>query len=282
MANAATALAEPRYDQVEGVLTYLVNTGVRPVSYNYEPPAGVPQRSGRYEDRRLPVVNGRLDPARYVLDEHGFQYARHQSAVEDFYDEAEIVRVYFPEVERLIKQATGAEKIVTFDHTLRVGAGTKRKGLREPVRRVHNDYTVKSGPQRLRDLLDPAEAEERLKHRFAIVNVWRPIRGPVEEAPLAVCDARSVAPEDLIETDLVYPDRTGEIYSVAFNPAHRWVYFPDMECDELLFLKVYDSMTDGRARFAPHTAFEDPTGPHVPLPRESIETRSLLLFPAGN
>ena len=91
-----------------------------------------------------------------------------------------------------------------------------------------------------------------------------------------------MAPEDLIETDLVYPDRTGEIYSVAFNPVHRWVYFPDMERDELLFLKVYDSMTDGRARFAPHTAFEDPTGPHVPLPRESIETRSLLLFPAGS
>ena len=278
MANAATVLAEPRYDQVEGLLNYLVNTGVRPVSYNYEPPPGVPVRSGRYEDRRMAVVNGRLDPARYSLDEHGFQFRQHRSAVKDFYDEAEIGSVYFPEVERLLKQATGAEKIVTFDHTLRVGAGTNRKGLREPVRRVHNDYTPKSGPQRVRDLLDPAEAEERLKHRFAIVNVWRPIRGPVEEAPLAVCDARSVAPADLIETDLLYPDRTGEIYSVAFNPAHRWVYFPAMERDEVLFLKVYDSVTDGRARFAPHTAFEDPTGPRTPIPRESIETRSLVLF----
>jgi len=278
MANAATLLAEPRYDQVEGLLNYLVNTGVRPVSYNYEPPPGVPVRSGRYEDRRMAVVNGRLDPARYALDEHGFQFRQHRSAVRDFYDEAEIVSVYFPEVEGLLKQATGAEKIVTFDHTLRVGAGTNRKGLREPVRRVHNDYTPKSGPQRVRDLLEPAEAEERLKHRFAIVNVWRPIRGPVEEAPLAVCDARSVAPADLIETDLLYPDRTGEIYSVAFNPAHRWVYFPSMERDEVLFLKVYDSVTDGRARFAPHTAFEDPTGPRTPIPRESIETRSLVLF----
>ena len=226
----------------------------------------------------MAVANGRLDPTRYSLDEHGFQFRHHQSAVKDFYDEAEIESVYFPEVERLLRQVTGAEKIVTFDHTLRVGTGTNRKGLREPVRRVHNDYTPKSGPQRVRDLLDAAEAEERLKHRFAIVNVWRPIRGPVEEAPLAVCDARSVAPEDLIETDLLYPDRTGEIYSVAFNPAHRWVYFPEMERDEVLFLKVYDSMTDGRARFAPHTAFEDPTGPRAPIPRESIETRSLLLF----
>jgi hypothetical protein len=278
MANAATALAEPRYDQVEGLLAYLVNTGVRPVSYNYEPPPGVPMRSGQYEDRRMAVANGRLDPTRYSLDEHGFQFRHHQSAVKDFYDEAEIESVYFPEVERLLRQVTGAEKIVTFDHTLRVGTGTNRKGLREPVRRVHNDYTPKSGPQRVRDLLDAAEAEERLKHRFAIVNVWRPIRGPVEEAPLAVCDARSVAPEDLIETDLLYPDRTGEIYSVAFNPAHRWVYFPEMERDEVLFLKVYDSMTDGRARFAPHSAFEDPTGPRAPIPRESIETRSLLLF----
>ena len=280
MANAATVLAAPRSDQVGGLLTYLVDTGVRPVSYNYEPPPGVPARSGRYADHRSAVLNGRLGAERYLLDEHGFQFRRHQSAVKDFYDEAEIKGVYFTEIERLLKQATGAEKIVTFDHTLRVGAAKQAKGLREPVRRVHNDYTVKSGPQRVRDLLAPAEAEKHLKHRFAIVNVWRPIRGPVEEAPLAVCDARSVAPGDLIETDLLYPDRTGEIYSVAFNPAHRWVYFPEMERDEVLFLKVYDSTTDGRARFAPHTAFDDPTGPRVPIPRESIETRSLVLFAA--
>ena len=280
MAVAAEKL-EPRiFDQVEGVLTYLVDTGVRPVSYNYEPPPGVPQRSGIYAEHKMPVVNGRRWPeAAFSLDRQGFLFRHHETAVRDFYDPAEIEGVYYPEVEALLKQATGAEKVVTFDHTLRVGPGRHKKGLREPVRRVHNDYTLKSGPQRVRDLLPAAEAEERLKHRFAIINVWRPIRGPVEEAPLAVADARSIAPSDLIATDLLYPDRTGETYSVAYNPAHRWFYFPEMRRDEVLFLKVYDSATDGRARFAAHTAFDDPTGPRLPIARESIETRSLVFFP---
>jgi len=280
MAVAAEKL-EPRvFDQVEGVLTYLVDTGVRPVSYNYEPPPGVPQRSGIYAEHKMPVVNGRRWPeAAFSLDRQGFLFRRHETAVRDFYDPAEIEGVYYPEVEALLKQATGAEKVVTFDHTLRVGPARHKKGQREPVRRVHNDYTLKSGPQRVRDLLPAAEAEERLKHRFAIINIWRPIRGPVEEAPLAVADARSIAQADLIATDLLYPDRTGETYSVAYNPAHRWFYFPEMRREEVLFLKVYDSATDGRARFAAHTAFDDPTGPRLPIARESIETRSLVFFP---
>lgn len=266
-------------DQVEGVLNYLVNTGIRPASYNYEPPPGVPQRTGVYADHRLPVVNARRLAERLSLDVQGFELRPHQTSVKDFYDPAEVERVYYPEVEALLKQATGAEKVVTFDHTLRIGPARHKKGQREPVRRVHNDYTVKSGPQRVRDLLPGAEAEERLKHRFAIINVWRPIRGPVEEAPLAVADARSIAPGDLIAADLLYPDRIGETYSVAHNPAHRWFYFPQMRREEVLFLKVYDSATDGRARFAAHTAFDDPTGPRLPAPRESIETRSLVFFP---
>ena len=279
MAVAAEKLEPGVIDQVEAALTYLVDTGVRPVSYNYEPPPGVPQRSGVYAEHRFQVINGRRRPERFSLDLQGFELRPHQTAVRDFYDPAEIEGVYFPEVEALLKQATGAEKVVTFDHTLRVGPARHKKGQREPVRRVHNDYTPNSGPQRVRDLLPAAEAEERLKHRFAIINVWRPIRGPVEEAPLAVADARSIAPGDLIATDLLYPARTGETYSVAYNPAHRWFYFPEMRREEVLFLKVYDSATDGRARFAAHTAFDDPTGPRLPIARESVETRSLVFFP---
>jgi hypothetical protein len=276
----ADQVGQGAFDLVEGALNYLVDTGVKPFAYNYEPPPGVPLRSGTYEEHRLPILNGRRSGEEFSLDRQGFLFRRHETAVKDFYDPAEVEQVYYPEIEALMKQATGAEKVVTFDHTLRVGPARQQKGLREPVRRVHNDYTVKSGPQRVRDLLPPAEAEERLTQRFAIVNVWRPIRGPVEEAPLAVCDARSIAPSDLIATDLRYPDRTGETYSVAYNPAHRWFYFPEMRREEVLFLKCYDSATDGRARFAAHTAFDDPTGPRLPIARESIETRSLLFFPA--
>jgi hypothetical protein len=279
MAVAASRIEAAGFDRVQGVLSYLVDTGEKPVAYNYQPPPGVPQRSGSYAEHALPVLNGRRVGEEFTLDRQGFLFREHRTAVRDFYDEAEVRAVYYPEVEALMRSATGAEKVVTFDHTLRVGSASARKGLREPVRRVHNDYTEKSGPQRVRDLLDPAEAAERLKHRFAIINIWRPIRGPVEEAPLAVLDARSIAPRDLIATDLLYPDRTGEVYSLAFNPDHRWVYFPAMHRDEVIFIKCYDSRTDGVARFAGHSAFDDPTSPRLPAPRESIETRSLVFYP---
>ena len=71
----------------------------------------------------------------------------------------------------------------------------------------------------------------------------------------------SVAPGDLVPSDLVYRDRVGETYGVTLNPQHRWFYVPDMQPDEALLLKCFDSATDGRARFAPHTAFDDPTAP---------------------
>ncbi len=173
----------------------------------------------------------------------GFILTHQNSAVKNFYDDGEVRSVYYPEVERLVKEATGAARVLVFDHNVRRGtsAGPAEKGVREPVKYAHNDYTVKSGPQRVRDLLPADEAEALLKNRFAVINVWRPIRGPVEETPLAVCDARSIAPQDLVPTDLRYPDRTGEVYSLAFNPAHRWFYFPRMRADEVMLLKCYDS-----------------------------------------
>jgi hypothetical protein len=127
----------------------------------------------------------------------------------------------------------------------------------------------------VRDLLGD-EADALLRGRVQVINLWRPIRGPLRDAPLAVCDARSVAPGDLVPSDLVYRDRVGETYGVTFNPQHRWFYVPDMQPDEALLLKCYDSATDGRARFAPHTAFEDPTAPADVAPRESIELRTFV------
>jgi hypothetical protein len=144
---------------------------------------------------------------------------------------------------------------------------------------VHNDYTDKSGPQRVRDLLGEA-ATTLIRHRFAEINVWRPIKGPLLDAPLALCDAQTIAPEDFVATDLKYPNRTGETYSVLFNPRHRWFYFPKLERDEAVLIKCYDSERDGRARFTAHTAFDDPTAPPDAPPRESIEARALVFFAA--
>ncbi len=167
-----------------------------------------------------------------------------------------------------------------FDHTLRIRRGDiadRTPGMaRLPVTRVHNDYTEISGPQRVRDLL-PDEADELLKRRFAFINVWRPIRGPVLDTPLAVADARSVAPDDFVASDMVYKDRKGEIYVNTFSPAHRWFYFPRMRTDEAMLIKCYNSRKDV-ARFTAHTAFTDPTTPPDAEPRASIEIRTVAFF----
>ena len=148
---------------------------------------------------------------------------------------------------------------------------------------MHNDFTDQSGPRRAADVLraagiDPAILEGQ---RFALVNLWRPIRGPVQESPLAFCDAGSIAAVDFVTADLVYPDRVGEIYQFRHRPEHRWYYFPRLAVDEALLIKCYDSATDGPARFTAHSAFDDPTSPADAPPRESIEVRTLVLYGPG-
>jgi hypothetical protein len=274
-----SSIAEIVAQDVEAAVTYLTPMAEKPVAYNYDPPPGVPQRTGEYLPHVVSIRDARPIADQLSLDKQGFVLRTQRSRVADFYDAGQVREIYYAEIERLVKDVTGAVKVVVFDHTLRKRpTGEGRTGLREPVQRVHNDYTDKSGPQRVRDLLDPAEAELRLKSRFVEINLWRPINGPVEDAPLAVCDAGSIAPGDLIAADLRYPDRTGEIYMASYSPRHRWYYFPRMRNDEVLFLKCYDSLKDGRARFTAHTAFDDPTTRPDAPPRESIEVRTLAFF----
>jgi hypothetical protein len=257
---------------VEAALNFVTPETIRARNYNCEPPPGVPMTSARYDTHRAPIWDMRPIASRLTLDNSGFALVDSKSAVRDFYDEDELRGTYYAESEALLKHVTGATRAVVFDHTIRTRTGE----LREPVHRVHNDYTVNSGPQRVRDLL-PGEANELLAKRFAIVNLWRPIRGPLEDAPLAVCDAQSVAPNDLVTAELVYPDRTGEYYLTRFNPRQRWFYAPSMEANEALLIKCFDSAPDGRARFTPHTAFAGPAAP-VKARRESIELRTLSFF----
>jgi hypothetical protein len=265
---------------VEALLAYLAPSAERPSSYTYAPPPGVPQRSGRADRRLVWIRDARALPEAASLDREGFELVEHPSAMRDFYDAEQVRSLYYPEVESLLRSVTGATKIVIFDHTLRAGSPEQRKqkGVQEPVRSVHNDYTARSGLRRVGDHLEAEEAADRLRSRHAIVNVWRAIRGPIEEAPLAVCDAQSVEPEDLVATDLIYPDRIGEVYSVHYNAAHRWYYYPAMRGDEALLIKTYDSAEDGRARFSAHSAFDDPTSRPGSAPRESIEVRALVFF----
>lgn len=268
---------------VDAELHYLSPMAERPRYYTYEPPAGVPRSNIVREAHTMPIHDLRAIASEISLDREGFALLRHKSAVRDFWDDDEVRKVYYPEAEDAIAQATGAARVFIFDHTQRrrvVGADDRAPGVpRQPATRVHVDHTVKSGPQRVRDLLGE-EAEELLRGRVQVINLWRPIRGPLLDAPLAVCNAGSVAPTDLVPSDLVYPHRTGETYAVTYNPSHRWFYVPAMRTDEALLIKCFDSLTDGRARFAPHTAFIDRTAPVDVPPRESIEVRSLVFHPA--
>jgi len=272
------AVAFEHLPAVVAELNYLTPMTERPRNYASDPPLGVQRSNTTPEPHAQPIRDMRPVVASVSLDEQGFAVVRQKSAVRDFSDDDEIRRVYYPEAERILKEATGAARVFIFDHVVRrhiPGSEDRREAVRQPARRVHVDHTARSAPQRVRDLL-PEDADELLRGRVQIINVWRPIRGPVQDAPLAVCDASSVAAQDLVPSDLVYPHRTGETYAVTYNPAHRWFYVSDMQPDEGLLLKCYDSETDGRARFAPHSAFIDPTAPADVAPRESIELRTLV------
>jgi hypothetical protein len=267
-------------DTLDATLSYFADTKATPVTV-VAPPGESDKRlgGGASEPRRVTLRNGRPHVAEFDIEKHGFRFVPHNTRVVDFYDEDEIRRVYYPEMETLVKAETGAKRVVVFDHTLRTADDELRQAakIREVVRRVHNDYTDWSGPQRVRDLMGD-EAEELLKHRFAIVQVWRPIRHAVESWPLAIADARSLSPDDMVVTERRYPDRVGQTSAITWNPEHRWYWFPHMRPDEALVFKTFESMTDGRARFTAHTAFEDPTTPPHARPRESIEIRTLAFF----
>src|SRR5467141_3779463 len=223
-------------ETIEATLTYFIDTETMPVSLVGAPGAS-DQRvgGGKPDPHRVVMRNGRLDAPRFALERNGFRFVRHDTEVVDFFDEDEVRRVYYPEMEALVKAESGASRVAVFDHTLRTADDELRetRKIREVVRRVHNDYTEWSGPQRVRAFL-PNEADELLGRRFAIIQVWRPIRSPVETFPLAICDARSVAFEDFVISERRYPDRIGQTYAAKYNPNHRWYYFPRMRREEAL------------------------------------------------
>jgi hypothetical protein len=267
--------------EVSAVLNYTRDDGVRPVNYTFDPPAGVPRSSGKVDARAVTIRNARSYRG-LTLDVSGFETIWHRSSLTDwasFQNSERVKAIDYPEVEAALKSHTGADKVVIFDHTLR--DSTIELGgaaLREPVRRVHDDQTFASAPRRVARHLAPDEAAWRLDRRYAIVNVWRPVGGPVLSTPLAMCDARSIESPDLIPSDLVYPDWVGETYAIAFNPRHRWYWYPRQTPSEATLLKVYDSAEDGTARMSAHTAFDDPTSASHAPPRRSIEIRSILFW----
>ena len=275
MVQLAQQQTQPQ--SVEATLNYSLNDGEKIIVQPVGGGSTEMRSTGTKDPHRVTIRNGRVKD--FTLDGDGFRLVHHDTKVADFFNEDEIRRLYYAEMETLIKAQSGAKRVVVFDHTLRTADDADRelRKIREVVPRVHNDYTEWSGPQRVRDVL-PDEADDLLSRRFAIIQAWRPIRHPVESFPLAMCDARSISPDDLVITERRHADRIGQTYAVTYNAAHRWFWFPLMRRDEAIVFKVYDSMTDGRARFSAHSAFDDPSAPPNARPRESIEIRTLAFF----
>lgn len=266
---------------VRATLNYTVDNGRPPDYYFYEPDPGVELNPPGTDLKEVDIHDGWPEVHQLSVDREGFELHDFGAEFQQFDDDAAIKSRFYDQVIDFVKRHTGARRVVVFDHTIRKRLPADLKAQttvqRPAVLLVHSDYTVNSGPQRVRDIL-PDEADALLQRRVAFFNVWKPLRERVEELPLAMCDARTHDDADMLRMDLKYRERTGEIYVMRHSPRHRWLYFPRMEAHQALLLKTYDSETDGRARFMGHTAFEDPTTPPGAPKRESIEVRTMAFF----
>lgn len=274
--------AQARQAYVTGELGYVVPTRAKAFQYMYDPPPGAMATNCAY-DRRCSRIHDARRVSSLALDANGFELADAPSAVADFYDEAQVREIYYREVEELALHVTGGARAVVFDHLLRKreeGRPSLTMGRRgdgsspAAVGRVHNDYTETSGRRRFH-MVFPHEHED---HPFVILNFWRPVMNPAIDTPLAVCDARSFPGQDWMASDIIYPDRTGEIYLGKYSGSHQWYYYPAMEPGEVLVFKSYDSRLDMPARMTPHCAFDDETAPADAPLRRSIEARCIVIL----
>jgi hypothetical protein len=274
----------------------------------------------------MPVRDARrmVAAAQPTLFRNGFEVRPNTLATPDldFLNHDQVVRNYYPQCTEIVKQASGARFVAAFDHNVRSAAGKKSKRRIEggqevqgPAHVVHGDYTLTSAPQRLRDLTNPPGANDTLATvlaegqslldageiervldggRYAIINVWRNIADePVVTHPLALCDAVSVRPEDLVVFEIHYHDRIGENYFAKHRDGHQWYFYPDLTRDEALLIKQWDSSgelarsngahpdtvtSEVPCTFSFHSAFEDPTTPEDAPERWSIEVRCIALY----
>lgn len=277
---ASVLQPENSLPSIRTTVQFSQDDGITPVSVVRELGQGPDARKGNYVDHEISVYDGRPIAGDLTLDKNGFTLTRFPTAVKDFYNDEEVRSVYYPEMEEIVKQATGCSKVVVFDHTIRVDDENTQadRKVRGPVKNMHNDFTRNSASQRVRDLLSPEEANARLNKRFGSINVWRPIVGPVETSPLAICGWDTLDETSLIPAERRYQDRIGGVLHLSYHADQRWFYFPRMEREEVVLLKCFDSLEDGTAKWTCHGSFKDPNTPANAKPRESIEIRTLYFF----
>jgi hypothetical protein len=266
-----------KLESVEAVMNYTEATSARPSFFIYKTEPGEDKGTRVTAKHTIPIYDVRAQMDEVSLDDNGFCFVRDPLPEIDFFDPDQVRQSYYQTCTELVERVTGASRAMAFDHNVRDKDLADQPGVEIPVRYAHNDYTDISSPQRVHDLMGD-EAPALLERRYMFINVWRALRGPVLDTPLAVCDASSLAKNDFIPTDLKYRDRTGEIYSFSFSENHRWCFLRDMQDNEVLMLKCFDSATDGPARYTAHSAFRDPSAPADALPRRSIEVRTIAFF----
>lgn len=284
-AAPAVQQAYKQESHTRGLVRYVKPTEEELYTYIYELPAGIEKPSNvELEEHEMPFTDLRQTSQEFNLHDNGFVLVKLQVPQIDWDNEQEVQRKYYPLVEELLRKETGASRVHIFDHTLRRGAVRAEHEYENkvmppgaPVPRTHVDYTEKSGVERLNALL-PDEADELRQTPFAVVQVWRPLRGPVEQSPLGMIDGATVVPEDYHSYRLEFPGRTGYNYAVSHNPNHRWVYTEGMKPDEAYIFVCYDSRKDGRVRFTPHTGLKDLNSKPDAAPRESVELRSYCFW----
>lgn len=262
-------------------LNYSVDNGREIDYYFYEPDSNVKLNPPGTDARDVVIYDGWSQADTFTLDAEGFTIKPFDVGFSNFDSDNAITSIFYPQVVEFVKKHTGARRVEIFDKTVRQrlsdDLSQQTEEHRPAVLLVHSDYTPRSAPARVIDIL-PDEADELLTGRVAFYNFWKSLYDVVEELPLACCDARTSVDDDMLLMNLKYSDRTGEIYVLRHSPDHKWWYFPQMSADQALLLKTYDSETDGRARFMGHSAFEDPSTPAGARPRQSIEIRTMAFF----
>lgn len=236
------------------------------------------QSTCSFQEHDTEVVDGRPISHRCALDTTGFVLVRHETAVTDFTDTRQVDDVYVPEVEALVQRLTGASRVIVF-HKLARFEGGEAEGRRQPARNPHVDYTQDSFETWIRQELGPDEAEPLLAKRWSAINVWRGIR-PVERAPLALADGRTVLAERLLPVQIhEAPGKPTPFVGInlRYDPAQHWYFFPDMQPDEALVFTLFDTDPDRTQRVA-HSAFDDPGSRPDAAPRASFEVRTVAFF----
>ncbi len=238
--------------------------------------------------RPMFITNAR--PLTTELDREGFVLVRHASSIADFSlieEDPDVDQRYVDEMTELLTDVTGAAKVIL------LGGGKKRYGETateelspllnaKPARYPHADNTDASSAELIALIgmfVDDVDLEAYSRH--AMYNAWRAVSPPPQDIPLAVCDARTVQPDDEVTIRAVSLERAGEIVhdttGYRYSASHRWHYYPDMTRDEVLVFKAHDT-DPHRSRRVPHTAFADPSCPAGAPTRASVEARALALF----